>query len=52
MKKIVVLAGIAAAAFGAMRLLRGGKEEEAFGEPYDIGYQPETTATTAQTAQS
>jgi hypothetical protein len=28
MKKIVVLAGIAAAAIGAMKLLRGGKYED------------------------
>jgi len=30
MKKIVFLAGLAAAAFGAMKLLRGGKDEDAF----------------------
>ncbi len=33
MKKIVVLFGIAAAAFGAMKMLKGGKEDE-FAEPY------------------
>lgn len=43
MKKLFLLAGVAAAAFGAMKLLRGGEKDE-FGniEPYaPSAYHPE-----------
>jgi hypothetical protein len=41
MKKIVVLAGLAAAAFGAMKLLRG-KDEDTFDA--DRAYEPQPQA--------
>ena len=48
MRKIVFLAGIAAAAFGAMKFLRGNKEEEAWGTEY----QPEPKPPTEMAPQS
>jgi hypothetical protein len=42
MKKFVFLAGIAAAAYGAMKMFRGNKDENAFGmEPAYESQQPQ-----------